>query len=59
MNICCVSNLDSFSPDQFTIHSEVAWATTPGQDGLQPEGLDWEDLHSLSVDVASAIQLCN
>ena len=52
-----VSHLDSFCPDQLAIHSEVARVATPGQDGLQPEGLDGEDLHPLGVEVASAKQL--
>ena len=45
------SNLDSFRPDQLSINSEVARVTSP-QDGLQSEGLDREDLHSLGVEVA-------
>ena len=46
------SNLDSLCPDQLPIYSQVARVTAPSQDGLQSEGLDREDLHSLGVEVA-------
>ena len=46
------SDLDGVRSDQLAVHGEVARVAASGQDGLQSEGFDREDLHSLCVEVA-------